>query len=184
MNLPHNLSIRLWQILWLCLGAAPLAAVAHYVWQKHHFAINALDQAPPRVARLAGILQSQADIAQAQEQLQNYIQTHTYPAIQSVSEAGNDAQQRVRQTFSDAGLSIVSLQVQDVQEQADFDRIPLSLRIEGPQASIATALQNLHSLRPTVIVNELRMDAVGSVRPETDPRLTAEFKLTVLRART
>lgn len=183
LRLPPRFNVWLWQSVWLCLVAVPIAIGIYYVWHKHQWAQGVLEQTPPRAARLAGLLQSQADILKRQETVQSYINTHAYPATTTVSEAGNDAQQRVRQVFADAGFTIASVQVQEVQTQGRFNRIPLSMRIEGNYNQVVPALQNLDTLRPVVIMDELRLDAFGITRPDAHPRVTGEIKLSVLLSR-
>ncbi len=183
MNLPPNLPLRLWQAFWLLLLLAPFMAGALYVWHKHQWAQATLADAQPRFARLAGVLQSQPIIADIQSRTQDYLEHQAFPASQTVSQAGNDAQQRVRQLFVEAGLSIISLQVQEVREEADFDRIPLTLRAEGTQPALTSALQGLQKQRPSVAVQLIEMQVSGPVRPDTEPKLSVQLQLTVLRAR-
>lgn len=174
---------RLWQIAWLALLLVPLALAATYVWNKHQWAQQRLAELEPRHARLQGLLARQADYAAANDALQAYLASHVYPAEQTATEAGNDAQQRVRNLFAESGLSVVSLQVQAVKEEGAFDHIPLALRAEGSLSALQDALAKLQVQRPTVLVNSLSLQTVGAARPGAAPQLSAQLSLTVLRAR-
>ena len=58
-----------------------------------------------------------------------------------MTQAGNDAQQRIRSVFADSQLDIISIQVLPAaKEEAKFDRIPITLRVEGDLTGIHNAL--------------------------------------------
>lgn len=54
---------------------------------------------------------------------------YAYPGSMEVTQAGNDAQQRVRGIFIQAGLDLVSSQVLPPKIRKQFDRIPLTVRL-------------------------------------------------------
>lgn len=174
---------HLWQSFWLLLALSPVVAGAVYTWQKHQWAQSVLDDAPPRIARLIGLLQSQSDIQKTLQQSQAFVGQHAYPAGQTPSEAGNDAQQRIRQAVTEAGLSVSSLQVQDPQALTHFDRIPLDLRAQGGLGALAKAMDTLQRLQPTVVVESINIQTLGPVRPDIEPNLNVQWQLAVYRSR-
>ena len=172
------------QALTVMVLLLPLAGAGLYVWIHHQRIQNHLADLEPRYARLAGLLEHQTDLkklgAQANEQLTRL----SYPVNQDVSQAGNDAQQRIRSLFAESKLDIVSIQVlSPVKEEAKFDRIPINLRVEGDLASIQNALSSLSRQTPMVLIDSLSLQTIGAVRPASTQRLGGQFNFFVLRVR-
>lgn len=170
--------------LTLAILLVPLAAASFYVQQKHHWAQQQLDQLEPRYARLIGLEASQDELQQAQAQVQELLARHAYPVDQDVSQAGNDAQQRIRQTFTQAGMTVTSSQVLAPAQEKQFERIPLAVRAEGDLVALQSALMVLGSQVPTVLIDELSIQLVGSGRTgDSSQRLVLQMRLAVLRMR-
>lgn len=173
----------IWQAALLALLSLPLAGAGIYVWHKHRWAQDRLAELEPRHARLLGLLQRQTDFAAGLQTVEQYLAANVYPAEQSASQAGNDAQQRIRDLFSESGLNVVSVQVQAVREEGAFDRVPIALRAEGDLPALHRALARLQAQSPTVTTESVSVQTVGAVRPGTQPKLAAQFSFFVLRAR-
>lgn len=172
------------QALTVLLLLLPIAGAGFYIWTKHQLTQNLLSDLVPRYARLAGLLQKQDDLktlnAQASEQLTRL----TYPASQDITQAGNDAQQRIRSLFADNKLEIVSIQVlPQSKEDTKVDRIQINLRVEGELTGIQNALALLPTQTPTIFVDSLTLQTIGAVRPASIQRLGGQFNFTVLRVR-
>jgi general secretion pathway protein M len=108
-----------------------------------------------------------------------------YPASQDVTQTGNDAQQRIRSLFADSKLDIISIQVlpPTKKDDANFDRIPIDLRVEGDLAGIQNALLKLSTQTPAVVVDSLSVQTIGAVKPASIQRLGGQFSLYVMRLR-
>jgi general secretion pathway protein M len=168
----------------LALILAPLVAGGVYVAQRHRLAQDQLQQLEPRYARLLGLQASQEDLQKAQAQAEALLARHAYAADQDVSQAGNDAQQRIRQTFSQAGMTVTSSQVLAPTQEKQFERIPLAVRAEGDLLALQSALMVLSSQTPTVLINDLSIQLVGSGRTgDPSQRLVLQMRLAVLRMR-
>ncbi|MDF1486404.1 type II secretion system protein GspM [Ramlibacter sp. H39-3-26] len=167
----------------LALLLVPLALCAGYVAQKYTWAQSRLDELEPRYARLQGLSESRDAITQANIQTHAVLARYVYPASQDPTQAGNDAQQRIRNVFSAAGLQIVSSQVLASTNEKNFDRIPLSVRTEGDLLALQSALAVLSSQSPAIIVNGLNIQAIGAVKADVPQKLAGQFDLFVLRAK-
>jgi general secretion pathway protein M len=172
------------QALTVLVLLLPLVGAGLYVWVHHQRIENHLAELEPRYARLAGLLDRQAELkalgVRANEQLAHL----TYPASQDITQAGNDAQQRIRGVFSESKLDIISIQVlPPPKEEAQFDRIPINLRVEGDLVGIQDALLKLSRQSPMVLVDSLSLQTIGPVRPASIQRLGGQFNLFVLRVR-
>lgn len=159
----------------------PLALAGWYVVQKHRWAQDRLRELEPRYARMLGMEVHTEDLEKARSEARGLLAQYTYPASRDVSQAGNDAQQRIRNTFSAAGLEIVSSQVLPAKSEKSFDRIPLSVRAEGELLGIQTALVGLSGQSPAILVDGFNIQTIGAVKADKPQRLGVQFNLSVLR---
>lgn len=170
----------------LCVGllfAAVLGGFALYVQDIHQADEQTLETIEPRFARLAGLAMDKGQLATALAATRGAVSRHIYPASREISQAGNDAQQRARDVFSSAGLEVLSSQVLPAKPGKQFDRIPITVRIEGEYLVFQTALAALPSLTPTLFVEGLNVQSIPGPRPESPLRLVVQLDLFVLRAR-
>lgn len=164
----------------------PLALLGWYVAQKHQWAESRLAELEPRHARLLGLEAQRAEMGALLEQAQAARAQYVYPATQDPAQAGNAAQQRVRDIFTSAGLQVISSQVLPPKAEKEFDRIPLSVRAEGEMLALQNALVVLSSQLPVIVINELDVQVqggLGNVNVNVAPRLGAQFSLSILRER-
>jgi general secretion pathway protein M len=151
---------------------------------RHHAARDRIEQIEPRYARLLGLEKSGDALKQVQESGKAQLARQIYPANQEPSQAGNDAQQRLREIFTSAGLNILSTQVLPAKQEKNLDRIPLSVRTEGDLAALQAALTGLHGLSPGIFLQDLTIQANNGRSPDGQQRMAVQFSLFVVRART
>ena len=164
----------------------PLALLGYEMAQRHQGAQSQLDELEPRYARLLGLEAQGTEMADVLERAQAARAKYVYPASQDATQAGNAAQQRVRDIFSSAGLQVISSQVLPPKEEKGFDRIPLAVRTEGEWLAVQSALAVLSSQVPIIVINELDLQVqggLGNTAGAQAPRLAAQFSLSVLRER-
>lgn len=174
--------------LWLLLATGAVVVLlavgaGFYVFQKHQWAQAQLAALEPRYARLAGLRLSEPELDQISTANRARLAQYVYPASQDASQAGNDAQQRIRAVLGAAGLDVMSSQVLPSKKDPMFDRIPLSVRIEGDLLGLQSMLVVLPSLLPVVLIDSLNVQTVGQVRGDRRQRLAIQINLSVLRAR-
>lgn len=164
----------------------PLVGGGIYVWRTHQLLQAQLSDVEPRYARLAGLLQRSADLKTLGEQSSAQLSALTYPASTDATQAGNDAQERIRALFADSKLDIVSIQVlPQAKDKNDtpFDRIQINLRVEGEMVGIQNALSVLAGQTPMVWVDNLTLQTIGAVKPASVQRLGGQFNFSVFRVR-
>lgn len=168
---------------WLLALAAALGYGVWRVWTVHQNASTQLESLEPRYARLTGLgaegQRLDAALAKAREALER----HAYPASRDASQAGNDAQQRAREIFTKAGLDVISIQLLPAKAADRFDRIPVTLRLEGDLAALQAALAALPAMAPTLFVAGFNVQGAGALQPERPLRVVAQLELFALRAR-
>src|SRR5690606_16197252 len=105
---------------------------------------------------------------------------YAYPESLDVTQAGNDAQQRVRSLFTAAGLQIVSSQVLAPKTDKGFDRIPMTVRSEGELMGLQAALVGITNQAPIILVDGVSVKTVGAIKSKEPQRLDIQFNLSVL----
>jgi general secretion pathway protein M len=160
-----------------------LGAFAYFVVHKHIWAVDRLDTLGPRYARLAGLQTQQVQLEAAEQHLRSLLTKLTYLPAQDVSQAGNDAQQRIRTLLSQSGLEVVSSQVLAPKVDRLFDRVPLVVRTEGDLIGLQSALMVLTNQSPAILMDGLTVQVVGSAKADAPQRLSAQLSLSVLRIR-
>ena len=167
----------------LLLLSLPLVLLGGYLYSKHQWAESALAELEPRYARLLGLQASQSELGQALDRSAALLARQLYPASQDVSQAGNDAQQRIRNIATKAGLSIMSSQVLPPKLGKQFDRVPLTVRLEGELPALQAALVVLAAEAPAINFEAVSVQTIGAVKPEVPQRLNIQFNLFILRAK-
>ncbi|MFN3374966.1 MAG: type II secretion system protein GspM [Burkholderiaceae bacterium] len=186
MNASSLTSLRpaLVGVLLLALVLTPLAVGGWYIYHKHRWAEARMAELEPRYARLQGLREQASDWTSGLEAVRALHAKLVYPASQDATQTGNVAQQRVRDLFTAAGLTVVSSQVMPAKTDKFHDRITIVVRAEGEAAAFYAALSALDSVRPVIIVNDVDAQVAGGLlngNPAVAPRLTTQFNLTVMR---
>ena len=172
------------QILIVLLLLAPLMAAGTFVWFKHQQYQDSLAELEPRYARLLGLVNARANLQALGVQVGAALVQRSYPTTQDLAKAGNDAQQRIRSLFAESRLEVISIQVLPPKEEGQFNRITITLRVEGDLSAIQTALDKLTGLIPTVQLDSMALQTIGAVRPASVQRLGGQFNFSVFSVRT
>jgi general secretion pathway protein M len=154
-----------------------------YLISKYQWAESKLAELEPRYARLIGLEASKGQMTRAMASSADFITRFAYPATLDVSQAGNDAQQKIRTITTGAGLSIASSQVLAPKSDTHFDRIPLTVRLEGELPALQAALTVLATQSPAIHFEGFTVATNGQVKADTAQRLAIQFNLFVLRAK-
>jgi general secretion pathway protein M len=175
---------RLALLVSVAIALLPCIVIGMYVFDKHRDAQSRLEQLEPRYARLAGLSLQQADITAVLDHTRKAGEQFVYPAAQDAAQAGNAAQQRIREILTAAGLQISSSQVLPPKAEKSFERIPLSVRAEGELLALESALAALSTQLPLILIQDMEVQPIGGLQtlPQgAAPRLSVQFGFSVLR---
>lgn len=170
-------------VLFALVLLLPLGVLGAYLVAKYNWAEAKLAELEPRYARLLGLEASKAKMAAAMAASTQLISRFVYPSTFDISQAGNDAQQRIRDITTSAGLSILSSQVLPPKSESRFDRVPLAVRLEGELPALQAALVVLSSQTPAINFESFAVQTYGAVRADVPQRLSIQFSAFVLRAK-
>ena len=165
-------------VLLLCLLWASWTVVA-----KYRQAAAQLAEIAPRHARVAGMLQNKELFAQSQSALQASLAEFVYPAADDASQTGNAALQRVRELASARGLRVTSSQTAAPREDNGFDRIGLSLRVEGDWPDLVALLRELPRQRPALYTTTVQLGVQGFSAQGTPQTMFGNLELYALKER-
>ena len=161
---------------------SPIVAGGVYVYQKHQWAVARLAELEPRFARLEGILAAQHELDKAKQQAEAMLGAYLYPADKVLNQAGNEIQQQVRDTLSASGLRVGSSQVLPPKvDNANLDRIQLTIKAEGELLALQTALIGLQGIKPAVFVDSMSVNVMGAARAEAPQNLSIQLELSAWR---
>ena len=167
----------------LAVLAMGIAMGGTFVFDNYRTAQNRAAELEPRYARLQGMRANRQELDETDTKATALLARFAYPSTLEVTQAGNDAQQRLRTIFAGAGLEVASSQVLPAKTEKEFDRIPLSVRVDGELLGLQSALVVLSSQTPAVMVEALTVQAIGAVRADKPQRLSSQFSFYVLRVR-
>lgn len=180
MNSPRSIWVA--AALWGALLLMCVAVTAETILTLRQRAINELAQIEPRFARLLGISAGRDRIAAAATETALDLRRHAYGPAQDASRAANDAQQRLSDLFGKSGLDVISMQVLPARQSPHFERISVSLRVEGDLQALQAALAALPSLSPSIYVEGFVLQSAASAE-NLPVRVVCELQLFALRAK-
>ena len=162
----------------------PLTGMGVYIAKKHYWAQARLAELEPRYVRLRGLDLQREEIDEALARALKIRSEYVYPSGQDIAQTGNAVQQKVRDLFTTAGLTVVSSQVLPAKDEKGFDRIPLSVRAEGELLAVDSALSVLNEQLPVMLLTDIEVRNQGTLQAMNEkiaPRLTLQLTLAVLR---
>lgn len=137
----------------------------------------------PRIARLAGLAESESALQAASEQANGQLQLLVYG---DAGDASAMMQQQVRQVMERAGLTVAGSQILSPRIESLFTRLQLDINATGSIEALEATLQELQNLRPLVMVDSLQAQPVrirvrrGNTSPP-EQALTLRIRLSSLR---
>lgn len=146
-----------------------------------------IDRLAPRVARMQGLRDAQADMEAALANGGRENAGMVYPSSQDEAAVSAALQAEVRRLLGDAGMSISNSQVLPSEELASFDRIGINVTATGDIASLDAALESLAIYRPMLLVESLDVYPNRSRSRADEPTaqtVTARFQIMSLRSAT
>ena len=175
--------IALLQALTVLVMLLPVVFGGYTVWVKHNRVTGIVADLEPRYARMQGLLARGAEVRAMDAKAQELLLQLAYPATQDLAKTGNEAQQRIRSLFTDSQLDVVSIQVMPGKVEGKFDRISISMRVEGGMPGFQVALERLAAQSPVILVDSMTLQTVGTARPASVQRTGGQFVFSVFRIR-
>lgn len=164
----------------------PVGIAARWIYAKQQWGQEVLASVEPRYARLLGLQSQQEEIQQMLERFAAIKAQHVYPGENGSAQTGNAVQQNLRSALGQAGLTIVSSQVQAKPGDDPFERIDLVVTAEGDLNAVQLALVAVRALKPTLWLEDITISLAGQLENNSAkiaPKLNAQFTFSVLRGK-
>ncbi len=171
------------QLLTVLMLVLPLAGAVGFVVVRHQGLLEHLTNLESRYARLLGMSERQTEFDAIDRQTNEQLKKLAYPPSQDATQAGNDAQQRIRLLFADSKLDIGAIQVLPAKEEGPFDKIVIELKVEGDLTGLQNALSLLTIQTPMVFTEDVVLQTIGAVKPASAQKLSGQFTFYVFRVR-
>ena len=144
-----------------------------------------IDRQAPRIARLQGLIDHEAQLQQSAELTNRQMASLVYPVEEDRAGAAARLQKDVRQILVEAGLSVSNSQVLPVREVETFDYIGLKVTVTGNIDSLDAALAALSGYTPLLMVELMEVWPNATRQRKGKPAgqsLSASLQLLSLRA--
>jgi general secretion pathway protein M len=141
-----------------CLVLLALYLVVVF-WLLRQTYAHSIDNLTPRTARLQGLIDSEAQLADAAARVEDNLSELTWPGGRDTAMTAADLQQQVRDSIVAAGLTVSGSQILPAQAEHGFERLVLNITATGDIESLDEAIVSLRELRPVVLIE------TATVRP-------------------
>lgn len=155
--------------------------IALNFWGKYRAYHQESKDLIPRIARLSGLMESEASLRNANDLVSGQLAGLTFPAASDPAAAGASMQQQIRNTFEKAGLTVAGSQILPPRVDPLFTRIQLEVTANGPLESLEAALLELPELRPLILIDSLNIQPARTRRGDASQSVSVRIRLTSLR---
>jgi general secretion pathway protein M len=144
-----------------------------------------IDRLQPRVARMAGLIESEEQLRVSAGQLDSQVLNLVYPPTDDSATVSAALQKDVRQIMTDVGLSVTNSRILPVLQEENFDRIGLSLTVSGGLDALDAALLAMAAYKPLLLIDamDIKPKRMSRSRDKNGQQIViASFQLLTLRA--
>lgn len=144
-----------------------------------------IDRLQPRVARMAGLIESEEKLRVSAGQLGSQVLNLVYPPTDDSATVSAALQKDVRQIMTDAGLSVTNSRILPVLQEESFDRIGLSLTVSGGLDALDSALLAMVAYKPLLLIDmmDIKPKRMSRSRDKDGQQIViVSFQLLTLRA--
>jgi general secretion pathway protein M len=167
--------------------AVPLFIVlylASTLWGQRMDYQREIERIEPRIARLAGLVDSETALRQSAMRVESRVLDLVFPASEERAALAARLQQDLRRIFTEAGLQIKNSQVLPAREILGLEQVTVKTQVSGELEALDAALEEVSNYSPLILVESLAVTPVRrSRRQRADglQELTANIQLLAFR---
>lgn len=163
-------------LLALCglLLLAALSALGYWQWLRYQ---NARADIEPRMARLAGLLGKQDELAKTLASARANTATHAWPASTDLAHAETAFQSQIRDLFQNAGINILGTHQLPTETLEQIDLLSVEITAHASLPQLLQVLQKRTSLQPLAHIDQLHLSP--TLIPPLNAPEPAEQKMNV-----
>lgn len=109
----------------------------------------------PRIARLDGLIASEAQLRESLSGVTNLLNDHVYPSSSDAAAVAASLQAEVRRTLGDVGLEVTNSQVLAPRKRERFDWVAVKVVARGSLEQLDQGLADLNRYRPVIFVESV-----------------------------
>ena len=141
-------------------GAVPLILVLYFVislWMLGLSDQGKIDSLEPRIARLIGVKQAEAQLLASAQEVESRIHNLVYPSTDNPDTVSAALQKNVRGIMSGAGLVVADSRIESTRREGAFDLIGLTVSVSGSIGALDAALLEVVSYIPLLLVTDINV---------------------------
>lgn len=121
-------------------------------WQQYDAQIDDIE---PKYARLAGLVQSEAQLRALEREGRESLESLVYGASENTNAVATKLQQQARNIFSTAGLDVSASQISRSKQRDGFVQINIALNADGSLDALTQAFSEMERARPKIFVSKI-----------------------------
>lgn len=175
------------QARWVAAGllalmlAVLLLFISELSW-RYAWAGSVLQGIEPRYARLAGLLESGAEIGEQQERAAASLSRLAYAPDDELVRLGTDLQQQIRRIAEEVGVQVSGSQILPAREEGDgLMVVSVGVTLMGDVAQVSELFLRLEERRPPVLMDRVVVQAQRGRRGAQNDNVTVQATMVVLR---
>lgn len=133
---------------------AALSALGYWQWLRYQ---NARADIEPRMARLAGLLGKQDELATTLASARANAATHAWPASTDLAHAETAFQSQIRDLFQNAGINILGTHQLPTEALEQIDVLSVEITAHASLPQLLQVLQKRASLQPLAHIDQLHL---------------------------
>ncbi len=169
--------------------AVPMLIVLYLaltLWAQRVGYQREIERLEPRIARLAGLVESESALRQSALRVDSRVLDLVFPASEERAALAARLQQDLRRIFTEAGLQIKNSQVLPAREVLGLEHVTVKTQVSGELQAFDAALEEISNYSPLILVESMAVTPVRRSRRQRAAglqELTANVQLLALRQR-
>lgn len=167
--------------------AVPMLIVLYLaltLWAQRVGYQREIERLEPRIARLAGLVESESALRQSALRVDSRVLDLVFPASEERAALAARLQQDLRRIFTEAGLQIKNSQVLPAREVLGLEHVTVKTQVSGELQAFDAALEEISNYSPLILVESMAVTPVRRSRRQRAAglqELTANVQLLALR---
>lgn len=167
--------------------ALPLFVVLYLgstLWAQRVGYQREIERLEPRIARLAGLVESESALRQSALRVDSRVLDLVFPASEERAALAARLQQDLRRIFTEAGLEIKNSQVLPSREVLGLEHVTVKTQVSGDIDALDAALEEISNYSPLILVESMAVTPVRRSRRQRAvglQQLSANIQLLALR---
>jgi general secretion pathway protein M len=144
-----------------------------------------IERLQPRIARMTGLMESEAQLNVSAGQLGSQVSNLVYPPTEDSAAVSAGLQKNIREIMTEAGLTVSNSRILPLVQEETFDRVGLNLTVSGSLDALDAALSEIAAYTPLLLIESIDIKPKRALRSKENKDqqiVIASLQLLTLRA--